>query len=74
MPFTKLMENSGFKELHDGKLFVFMNPSGEVFIERHNGVTVRITDTPNGLIITSPGCVMQPTAYNGCSAFAIEHR
>lgn len=74
MPFTKLMENSGFKKLHDSKLLVFMNPSGEVFIEHHNGITVRITDTPYGFTITSPGCVMQPTAHNGCSAFTVEYR
>jgi len=74
MPYTKLMEQSGFKLLHDGQVMVFLNPSGEVFIEHHNGVTLRVSDVPNGLIATASGYVLQPTSANGVNAFSVEYR
>jgi len=57
----------------NGKILVYTNPSGEVFVELSGDerVCVRISDSRDDLTITAHNSLMTPTSVNGLSAFRV---
>jgi len=59
------------KTIHEtNQIRIFLNSSGEVFIERKlNKISIRISPTHNGLLVTNRGGILQPTKFNGVRGF-----
>ena len=57
----------------DGRLQVYKNPSGEIFVEdmRDKGVEIRISLGQDGLTVTSQTGALTPWATNGLPAFLV---
>lgn len=61
----------------DSRIKVQMNSSDEVFVEMKNQDPnkftpgIRVGLSGNSMVVTAAGCILQPTSYNGLSAFRV---